>query len=173
MMARPGRQLAQLKGAQFTAQRLLADRNTEFLEYPLRQVDQPPADHAVNRRDRAALDNPQQRLPVRLGEQRRVARSLAIHQARRPLGVESQYPIPYRLQPDAPYRRRLGSRSAIVDRRQRQPAPRLIGIVRPLRQLAQSRRVVIPPNPNRSSHGKPPRVSHGQSHLPRFWSSPM
>jgi hypothetical protein len=38
-MPRPGRQLAQLKGAQFTAQRLLADRNAEFVEHPLRQVD--------------------------------------------------------------------------------------------------------------------------------------
>src|SRR6266513_2756985 len=54
VMARSGRQLAQAKGAQLTAQRLLADRNTEFLEDPLRQVDQPPTNHAVNRRDRAA-----------------------------------------------------------------------------------------------------------------------
>jgi hypothetical protein len=42
----------------------------------LRQVDQPPAHDAVNRRDRAALDDLQQRLPVRLGEQRRVPGAL-------------------------------------------------------------------------------------------------
>jgi hypothetical protein len=39
MMARPSRQLAQAQGAQFAAQRLLADRDAEFLEDPLRQVD--------------------------------------------------------------------------------------------------------------------------------------
>ncbi len=110
----------------------------------------------MNRRDRTALDDLQQRLPMRLGEQRRVARCLAVYQARRPLSVECQHPVAHRLQPNAADLRRLGSRPAIVDRRQRQQAPRLIGILRPLRQLAQSRGVVIPSNPNRSSHGKPP-----------------
>ena len=44
---------------------------------------------AVNRRKRTALDHPVQRLPLLIVEQRRVARCLAIHQARWPLGVES------------------------------------------------------------------------------------
>src|SRR5947207_11133137 len=171
-MPRPGRQLAQLQGAQFTAQRLLADRNAKFVEHPLCEVDQPPAHHAMNRRDRTALDDLQQRLPMRLGEQRRVARCLAVYQARRPLSVECQHPVAHRLQPNAADLRRFGSRPAIVDRRQRQQAPRLIGILRPLRQLAQSRGVVIPSNPNRSSHGKPPPVCHGESHPPRFENPP-
>src|SRR6202165_200474 len=94
MMPGPGRQLAQLQGAQFAAQRLLTDRNAEFLEDPLRQVDQPPAHHAVNRRDRAALDDLQQRLPVRLGEQRPCARALSIPQPPPPLGREGQPPGP-------------------------------------------------------------------------------
>src|SRR5207302_458560 len=47
VMPRPGRQLAQLQGAQFTAQRLLADRNAKFVEHPLCEVDQPPAHHAM------------------------------------------------------------------------------------------------------------------------------
>src|SRR6266849_5472629 len=172
MMPGPRRQLAQLEGTQFAAQRLLADRNAEFLEHPLRQVNQPPAHHPVNRRDRAALDDLQQRLAVRRGKQRRVARRLAVHQASRTLGVERQNPVPHCLQPNPADLRRLGPRPAVIDRRQRQQAPRLIGIVRPLRQLAQSRGLVIPSNPNRRSHGKPPRVCHGESHLPRFGNPP-
>jgi hypothetical protein len=43
-----------------------------------------------------------------------------------------------------------------------------LGIPRPLRQLTQSRCVVISANPNRRSHGKPPPVCHGESHPPRF-----
>src|SRR5436305_6295134 len=47
-----------------------------------------------------------------------------------------------------------------------------MGIRRPLRQLAQARGVVIPSNPKRSSHGKPPPVCHGESHPPRFGNPP-
>jgi hypothetical protein len=50
-----------------------------------------------------------------LGEQRRVARCLAVYQARRPLSVECQHPVAHRLQPNAADLRRFGSRPAIVD----------------------------------------------------------
>src|SRR5207253_10099646 len=46
--------------------------------------------------------------------------------------------------------------------------PRLIGILRPLRQLTQSRGAVIPANPNRRRHSKPPPVCHGESYSRRF-----
>jgi hypothetical protein len=49
----------------------------------LRQIDQPPTDHAVNRRDRAAFDDLKQPLPVRVGEKRRVARRLGTTLRRR------------------------------------------------------------------------------------------
>jgi hypothetical protein len=39
VMLGAGRQLAQAHGAQFAAQRLLADRNAKFLEHPVRQID--------------------------------------------------------------------------------------------------------------------------------------
>jgi hypothetical protein len=42
-MARAGRQLAIAHGAQLPAERLLGDRDAALLEYPLRQIDQPPA----------------------------------------------------------------------------------------------------------------------------------
>jgi hypothetical protein len=35
------------------AERLFGDREAELLENPLRQVDQPPAHYAMDRRDRA------------------------------------------------------------------------------------------------------------------------
>ena len=57
MVAWPSRQLAIAHGAQFPAQRLLGDGDAELFVYPLRQVDQPPAHHAVDRRDWAALDH--------------------------------------------------------------------------------------------------------------------
>jgi hypothetical protein len=110
----------------------------------------------VNRRDRAALDDLQQCLPVRRCEQRRVAGSLAVHQARRPLGVESQHPVPHRLQPNTADPGGIAAAPAVIDRRQRQQAARLIGILRALRQLAQSPGLVILPKANRRCHGKPP-----------------
>src|SRR5262245_23251233 len=57
MVARSGREFAVAHGAQLPAERLLGDRDAEFLEDPLRQIDQPPAHHAMDRRDRAALDH--------------------------------------------------------------------------------------------------------------------
>src|SRR5947207_4603671 len=168
MMPGSCRQFTKTHGAQFATQRLLADRDAEFVKHPLRQVDQPPADHAVNRREWTALDDPVQRLPLLIVEQWRVARCLTIHQAGWPLGVESQHPVPHRLQPDTADLGGLGARPAVIDRRQRQQAPGLSGILRPLRQHAYLRGLVIPANSNRSRHGKLPRVCHGESYSPRL-----
>src|ERR1700731_3930838 len=139
-MPGPCRQLAKAEGAQFAAQRLLADRNAEFLEHPLRQVDQPPAHDAMNRCDRAALDDLPQRIPALVVEQRRIARRLAVDQAGRSLGIERQHPVPHRLQPDTTDLGGLGARAAGIDRPQRKYPPSLSSISRPLGQLPQSRR---------------------------------
>jgi hypothetical protein len=48
VVARPGRESAVAHGAQFPAERLLGDRDAEFLEDPLRQIDQPLADNIVH-----------------------------------------------------------------------------------------------------------------------------
>jgi hypothetical protein len=61
---------------------------------PLDQVDQPPTDNPVDRRDRTALDNLHKRLALRIVEQRRFARSLAVEQPIRPIGVEANNPVP-------------------------------------------------------------------------------
>ena len=49
MMARTSRKLAVAHGAQFAAQRLLGDDDAEFSPYPLAEIDDPPANDAVER----------------------------------------------------------------------------------------------------------------------------
>lgn len=162
------RQLAEAHGPQIPAQRLFADRDAEFLEHPLRQVDQPPAYDAMDRRDRAGLDDRHQRTALFGVQQRRVAGRLAVDETGRTIRVEGQHPIAHRLEADAADPRRGCSRGAIIDRRQRQQPTRLAGIHRPPRQLVQSSSVVIPSKPNRSRHGKPHPVCHGESYSRQF-----
>lgn len=69
-MAWAGREFAVAQGAQLPAERLLGDRDAELLKDPLRQIDQPPAHHAVNRWDRAALDHPRDGLALGITELR-------------------------------------------------------------------------------------------------------
>ena len=42
---------------QLDPQRLLAERDGEFVVQPAHQIEQTPADHAVNRRDRAGFNS--------------------------------------------------------------------------------------------------------------------
>ena len=63
-MARTSRELAIAHGAQFAAQSLLCDNDAEFLPYPLAEIDDPPSDDPMNRRDRTALDDRGQRGPM-------------------------------------------------------------------------------------------------------------
>src|SRR4051794_9528254 len=172
MMARPGRQFAEAEGTQFTAQSLLAERNCKLVKDPLRQIDQPPAYHPVRRWDRPLLDNPRQGLALIGIEQRHLARCLAVDQPVRPLGIERQYPVAHRLQPDPADLGCLAAQAAVVDRCQRQQPPGLAGIMRPPRQPTHLRRRVILPQPNRPAHGKSPLVCHGEAHSSAFGNSP-
>ena len=70
MVARAGRELAIAHGAQFAAERLLGDRDLELLEEPLDEVEQPPAHHPVNGRDRALFEDALQGLTMRPGQAR-------------------------------------------------------------------------------------------------------
>lgn len=74
MMTWPGRELAVAHGAQLPAERLLGDADAELLEDPLRQIDQSPAHHAVDSRDRATLDHAGNRLALDVIEFGRLAR---------------------------------------------------------------------------------------------------
>ena len=57
MMARARRDLPVAERLEFPAHRRFAQRDGEFLPDPLHQIDQPPAHHPVDRRDRPALDD--------------------------------------------------------------------------------------------------------------------
>src|SRR5262249_39452692 len=83
------------------SERLLGDRDAEFLEDPLRQIDQPPAHHAMARRDRAALDHAGDGPPLKVIELARLTRRLAVQESVRPASVEAQHPVPDDLKPDA------------------------------------------------------------------------
>jgi len=107
MMARPGGELAEAHRAQLAAQGLFGDRDAELIPDPLREIDQPPANHPVNRRDRPALDNPDKRLALGLVELRRLTRRLAVDKIVRPRRVEPQHPVEDRLQTDTANPRRV------------------------------------------------------------------
>jgi hypothetical protein len=103
-MTRPGRELAKTHRPQLPAQSLLGHPDAVLLPQPLRQIDQAPAHHPVNGRDRSALDHAGEFLPLGVVELRRPSRRLAIDEASRPLGIEPQHPIADRLQPNPPIR---------------------------------------------------------------------
>ena len=90
MMTRTGRQLAIAHGAQLPAERLLGDRDAELLVDPLREIDQPPAHDAMDRRDRAAFDDPGDRLALGGIELGGLPRRLHIEQTVGPVRVEAQ-----------------------------------------------------------------------------------
>src|SRR4029453_4082061 len=66
-MGGAGRELAIVHGPQLAAQRLLGDRDAELLPSPRHEIDQSPAHHAVNRRDRAGIKLRLQSGPMRVG----------------------------------------------------------------------------------------------------------
>src|SRR5262245_56476467 len=92
-------------------------RDAEFLEDPLRQIDQPPAHHAMHRRDRATLDHAGDGLPLSVVELGRLSCRLAIQETVRTAGVEAQHPVPDDLKSDTADLGRLGARCPSVDSR--------------------------------------------------------
>ena len=125
MMARAGRQLAVAQCAQLPAERLLGDRDAELLEYPLCEIDKPPAQHTMDRRDWAALDHPDDRLALGIIELGGLPRRLAVQQPVGPASVEAQHPVPDDLKSYSADLRRFGARRTVVDRSKRQQAPSL------------------------------------------------
>lgn len=89
---------------QVTADGGLVKRDRKFLMEPLRQIDQLPAHHPVDGRDRAALDNVDQGLALHIAQPRTRARRLAIQQSIRSTGIEPDHPVPHNLKPDPPIR---------------------------------------------------------------------
>src|ERR1700722_19167730 len=167
VMAWARRQLAVSDGPQLAAERLLRDADLVFLPDPLAEIDDPPADHAVQRRDRAVLDHRRKRCALLVIEPRRLAGSLAVDQSPRTVRVEPQNPITHNLQRHPASRRRLRAAASIVDQCQRQQSPDLIGVLTRARQTAQPRRIMIQPQWDWLPHGEPPWSASLQSDRPR------
>src|ERR1700680_1373226 len=156
MMPGPGRELAIAHGAQLPAQCLLGNADAELLEDPLRQIDQPPAHHAVDRRDRTALDHPCDDLALGIVELRWLARRFAVKQAVRASRIEPEHPIPDDLEPDIAELRSLTARRTVIDRRHSQKPSGLRAVLGPLRKPAERCCVEIPTQGYRNRHGEPP-----------------
>ena len=69
VVAWPGRELAIPHGAQLPAERLLGDADAELFLDPLAEIDNPPADDAMDARNRAALQDRLQCSAVRVVQQ--------------------------------------------------------------------------------------------------------
>src|SRR5262245_55014478 len=89
VVARPGREFAVAHRPELPAECLLGDRDAELLKYPLRQIDQPPAHHAVDRRDRPTFDHAGKCSPLTVVELGWLPRRLAVQETIRPSCVEA------------------------------------------------------------------------------------
>src|SRR3954463_8416279 len=154
VMARTGRELAIVHGPQLARQRLLGDGDPELLPEPRDQVDQTPAHHTVDGRNGPLLDDGLQGRAMRVGEFRGLARRLAVDQALGPMGVELHHPVPHDLNRDPAEPGRRGAGRPLIDRGQRQKAPRLRAVLRRAGDRAQ--RLGIKVCPERNRHGEPP-----------------
>src|SRR5215213_4359539 len=143
VVTRAGRELAIAQASQVPAQRRLADRNPEFLPDPQGQILQPPANHSVDRRRRAALPHLGQDLALVVVQLAGVPRGLAVDQALRAASVELHNPVPKGLQPDAADPRCLGPGAAVVDLGQRQQPPTLTRVPGRFRQAPKLGCVIV------------------------------
>jgi glucose-6-phosphate dehydrogenase assembly protein OpcA len=145
MVTRSGRELAVAHGSKLSAERLLGDGDAEFLEYPLRQIDQPPAHYAVHRWDRTNLDHTGDGSALGIIELGWVPRRLAIQQPIRATSVEAQNPIWDDLKPDPAELRCIRACRTVIDCRKSQKSAGLRAILGLSRQVAKLRRIKIQP----------------------------
>src|SRR5262249_52920423 len=93
VVARPGREFAVAHGPELPAECLLGDRDAEFLKYPLCQIDQPPAHHAGERRDRTFFDHGGKCWAVAVVELGWLPGRFAVQETIRPSCVEAYHPV--------------------------------------------------------------------------------
>ena len=119
-------------------------------------MDDPPAHHAVDRRDRPAFERGGQRRAEPVIEPRRLTRRLAVDQAIRALGVELDDPVPNDLPGHAADLGGLRARGAGIDRGQGEQPAGLAGVLRLARECPQLCGIEI--RPERDRRGKPPAL---------------
>ena len=98
MMARPRGELDVAQLPELAPHRGHIQRDRKFVMKPLRQIDQPPANNTVDRRDGTLLDNLYERTALRIGKDSTLSGGLAIEQAVRAAGIEPDDPIANNLQ---------------------------------------------------------------------------
>ena len=125
-------------------------RDLELFEEPLRQIDQPPADDAMQGGNWPIFHDLPQGLALALAEDAGSARRFAGQETIRTFGVETDNPVAHDLHPDPADPRRIRSRAAIINLGQCQETPGLIGVTRSPRQHAQANRVKVRAKRNRS-----------------------
>ena len=130
MVARPRGELHVAQLLQLPADIGLVERDGKFVMEPLDEIDQPPANNPMDRRGRAALDNIDQCLALRIVEPRTRLRGLAIEQAVGATGIEPQHPVPHNLKSDTTDPRGRTPAPAIVNLGQSQKASCLISVLR-------------------------------------------
>ena len=104
---------------------------------PLDQVDQPPANNAMDRWDRAALDHLDKRPPLSIIEQRLFPRRLAVEQAAGPAGIEAHHSVMHNLQARPADPRGRTAAATVVNLGQCQQTARLVRALRRARPLRQ------------------------------------
>jgi hypothetical protein len=145
VVARSGREFAVAHGPQLATERLLGDGDAEFLEYPLHQIDQTPAHHAVHCRDRTAFDHAGKDLALAIVELGRLSRRLAIHETGRPSRIEAQDPVSDDLKANPADFRGIRARCTVIDCRKSQKTAGLRAVLGLSRQTAQQRCIEIQP----------------------------
>lgn len=154
MMAWTGRELAKAQSTEFAAQRLLGDDDPELVPQPLAEIDDAPADHAMDGRVWAVLDRSHQGPTVRIGESRWLTGPLAVDQPVRTVRVQLQNPITNDLERHTAGRGRLRAARTVIDRSQRQKTAGLACVLAPSGSGPQLLGLEIAPQ--RDRHGEPP-----------------
>ena len=95
---------------------------------PLRQVDQPPAHNAMDGRDGSLLDHLHKVLALGSRELGSRAGRLAGDETGRTFGIEPQHPVAEGLETDVADPGCIATATAIVDLRQREKPPDLVGM---------------------------------------------
>jgi hypothetical protein len=144
-MAGAGRELAITHLAQRAAESLLGDGDTKFLENPLAEINNPPAHHPMDRRNRPALEDCGQRRVMSVVQPQRLSRSFAIDQPFRSIGVELHHP---NREPPAIRRRRSSPPRCAWPRRRSPQEPAVFA-------LADRPSIVSPPPEARPRHSHP------------------
>ncbi|WP_103729530.1 hypothetical protein [Novosphingobium sp. HII-3] len=118
----------------------------------MHEVDQPPPHHAMDRRDRPALDHLGKRPAPGIIKDRALAWGLAVQQSVRPSSIQADQPVAYNLQSDAADPPCIATVASIVYLRKRQQTTNLRGAPGPSHQTPTCRFVAIIPKPNCRTH---------------------